>query len=106
MTQTEKTGYFRSLHKGPHILLLPNAWDVASARIFEDAGFSAIGTTSAGVASALGDADGQHIHRDEMLDAVHRIASAVQIPVTADMESGYGDPVETARRGEATGGLG
>jgi 2-methylisocitrate lyase-like PEP mutase family enzyme len=97
MQREEKIETFRALHHGPRILVLPNAWDVASARIFEDAGCAAIGTSSAGVAFALGYADGQHIPRDEMLEVVHRIASAVSVPVTADVESGYGDAVATAR---------
>ncbi|HYL35506.1 MAG TPA: isocitrate lyase/phosphoenolpyruvate mutase family protein [Bryobacteraceae bacterium] len=94
---TEKTSILRKLHAGPKILVLPNAWDVASARIFEAAGFPALGTTSAGVANSLGYADGERISRDEMLDVVRRIARAVSIPVTADVESGYGDPVSTAQ---------
>jgi len=92
-----KTALFRSLHSGPKILVLPNAWDVASARIFETAGFPAIATTSAGVANSLGYADGQRVSRDEMLDVIRRIVRAVSIPVTADVESGYGDAVGTAQ---------
>jgi len=90
--------------------LLPNAWDVASARIFEDAGFPAVGTSSAGVAFALGYPDGQQISRGEMLAVVHRIAEAVHIPVTADVEAGYGgkpeDVAETAREVIAAGAVG
>ncbi|HEX4545604.1 MAG TPA: isocitrate lyase/phosphoenolpyruvate mutase family protein [Candidatus Acidoferrum sp.] len=92
--QAEKAQRFRALHHGPGILALPNAWDVATARILEDAGYPAIATTSAGVAFALGYPDGQRISRDEMLDVVGRIARAVRVPVTADMESGYGTTVE------------
>jgi 2-methylisocitrate lyase-like PEP mutase family enzyme len=87
---------FRAMHRGQRILLLPNAWDVASARIFEEAGFGAIATTSAGIAFALGYPDGQHISRDEMLEAVSRIAAALKVPVTADVEAGYGDRPEDA----------
>jgi len=86
--------------------VLPNAWDAASARIFEDAGCSAIGTTSAGIAFALGYADGQHIPRDEMLEVVERIARAVSLPVTADVESGYGDPLKTAKAVVQAGAVG
>src|SRR6266545_3067462 len=86
--------HFLRLHKGPHILLLPNAWDSASARIFESAGASALGTTSAGIAYALGYPDGQRIPRDEMLAAIRRVAHAVAIPVTADVEAGYGPSPE------------
>ena len=92
-----KTSLFRELHQGPKILVLPNAWDAASARIFETAGFPAIATTSAGVANSLGYADGQRISREEMLDAVRRIVKAVSVPVTADVESGYDDPLATAQ---------
>ena len=106
MTYPEKVEQFRKLHAGPRILLLPNAWDVVSARIFEDAGFPAIGTTSAGVASALGYADGQHIAGEDMLQAVYRIASAVSVPVTADIESGYQDPLRTARQVVEAGAVG
>lgn len=92
-----KAGIFRQLHAGPKILVLPNAWDVASARIFEDAGFPAIATTSAGVANSLGFPDGQHVSREEMLDVIDRIVRAVSVPVTADVESGYGDAAGTAQ---------
>lgn len=93
----QRTAVLRELHRGPRILVLPNAWDVASARIFEKAGFPAIATTSAGIAFSLGYPDGQRISRDEMIAVVKRIANAVAVPVTADVESGYGDPVATAR---------
>lgn len=89
---------FRAMHHGRRILLLPNAWDVASARVFEEAGFGALATTSAGVAFTLGFPDGQRISRDEMLGVVRRIATAVRVPVTADVEAGYGNrPEDTAR---------
>ena len=88
--QAVKADAFRKLHHGPRLLFLPNAWDVASARILEEAGHPAIATTSAGIAYSLGYADGQNISRDEMLAMVARIAKAVRVPVTADLESGYG----------------
>ena len=106
MTQIEKAGRFRALHAGPRILILPNAWDVASARIFEEAGFPAIGTTSAGVAFALGYPDGQRISRGEMLEVVGRIARAVAVPVTADVEAGYDSIGETVRAVVAAGAVG
>src|SRR6202158_3541445 len=84
----------RKLHHGPEVLVLPNAWDCASARIFEEAGFPAIATTSAGVAFSLGYPDGQRIPRDEMLASLGRIARAVHVPVTADIEAGYGPTPE------------
>ena len=87
---------FRAMHRGQRILLLPNAWDVASARVFEEAGFGAIATTSAGIAFTLGYPDGQRISRNEMLQAVSRIAAAIRVPVTADVEAGYGDRPEDA----------
>ena len=102
----QKAERLRQLHFGPRILVLPNAWDVASARIFERAGFPAIATTSAGVAFSLGYPDGDRISRKEMVEAVARIARAVKVPVTADVEAGYGDAVETARAVWAAGGVG
>lgn len=106
MTLDEKASTFRRLHQGPEILILPNAWDVASARMFEVAGFPAIGTTSAGIAASLGYPDGQYVSRDEMLEVVARIARAVKVPVSADIESGYGDPIETARALVEAGAVG
>jgi 2-methylisocitrate lyase-like PEP mutase family enzyme len=88
--QARKAEQLRKLHGGGKILILANAWDVASARIFEDMGFPAIATTSAGIAASLGYPDGQLISRDEMLDVVGRIARSVRVPVTADLEAGYG----------------
>jgi 2-methylisocitrate lyase-like PEP mutase family enzyme len=106
----EKAEILRRLHAGPAVLLLPNAWDVASARIVERAGFLAIATSSAGVANVLGFADGERISRAEMLDMVRRIAAAVAVPVTADMEAGYGPTAdaaaETARGVIAAGAVG
>ena len=71
-------------------LLLPNAWDAASARIFEEAGFAAIGTTSAGIAYSHGFRDGEHVGRDAMVRVIATIVRAVSCPVTADIEAGYG----------------
>jgi 2-methylisocitrate lyase-like PEP mutase family enzyme len=100
--QAELARQFLELHHGPKILVLPNAWDVASARIFEEAGFPAIGTTSAGVANSLGYPDGQKIPREEMLGVVRRIAEAVEVPVTADVEAGFGStPEEVAGTAQA-----
>lgn len=91
--QKTKALRLRELHHGPAMLVLPNAWDVVSACMFEQAGFPAVATTSSGVAAALGYPDGQHIKRDEMIDVVRRVAGAVSCPVTADMESGFGDGI-------------
>jgi 2-methylisocitrate lyase-like PEP mutase family enzyme len=93
-TQVELGTQFLKLHQGPGILVLPNAWDVASARIFEEAGFAAIGTSSAGVAFSNGYPDGQQISRDEMLGVVRHISRAANVPVTADVEAGYGSTPE------------
>jgi 2-methylisocitrate lyase-like PEP mutase family enzyme len=109
-TQTKLARDFLELHRVPKILVLPNAWDVASARIFEDAGFPAIGTSSAGVAFSLGYPDGEKISRAEMLAVVRRIAEAVDVPVTADVEAGFGSTPEevadTAREAIAAGAVG
>jgi 2-methylisocitrate lyase-like PEP mutase family enzyme len=108
--QAELGRRFLDLHHGPKILVLPNAWDAASARIFEDAGFPAIATSSAGVAFSLGYPDGQIISRDEMLGVVRRVARTVEVPVTADLEAGYGtspeDLASTARSAIAAGAVG
>lgn len=82
----------RAAHDAGRPLLLPNAWDAASARSVVAAGFPVVATTSGGVAAALGYPDGERIPADEMFAAVGRIAAAVDIPVTADIESGYGLP--------------
>jgi 2-methylisocitrate lyase-like PEP mutase family enzyme len=109
-SQAAKANRFRDLHRGPRILVLPNAWDVASARILENAGVAAIATTSAGVAFTLGYPDGQRISREEMLEVVARIAAKVKVPVTADVEAGYGNRPEdaalTARAVIETGAVG
>lgn len=108
--QKRKAIAFRQMHRGPKALLLPNVWDVASARIIEQAKFGAIATTSAGIAFSLGYPDGQKISREEMLARVSRIARAVELPVTADVEAGYGntaeDAAQTARRVIEAGGVG
>jgi 2-methylisocitrate lyase-like PEP mutase family enzyme len=105
-SQAEKAEIFRSLHRGPQILVLPNAWDCVSARIVEEAGFPAIATTSAGVANALGYPDGERIPAAEMLAAVARIAGCVRVPVTADLEGGYQAVAATAAGLVASGAIG
>jgi len=96
MTQARKAEIFRQLHYGPDVLLLANVWDCFSARVVELAGYPAIATSSAGVAFALGYADGQRIPMQEMAAAVGRIARLVEVPVTADLEGGYDDIGATA----------
>jgi 2-methylisocitrate lyase-like PEP mutase family enzyme len=81
----------RAMHAGPQPLVLPNVWDPVSARAFADAGFSALATSSGAVAATLGYRDGQ-TPAAEMFAAVRRIARSVSIPVTADVENGYGLP--------------
>jgi len=92
-TKAEK---FRKMHDGPDVLTLTNAWDAASALILEGAGVQAIATTSSGIAGSLGYPDGEYISREEMAEAVSRIVRVVSVPVTADMERGYGLTDEAA----------
>lgn len=89
--QKSKAETFRALHRPGVPLRLLNAWDAGTARLFEAAGSAAIGTTSAGIAFALGRPDGQYMDRSEMISSIGRIATAVEIPVTADIESGFGE---------------
>lgn len=96
--QQKKAEAFRAMHAGGPMLVLANVWDVASARIIEEAGFPALATSSAGVAFAQGFPDGQQIPLERMIAAVAAIASAVEIPVTADVEAGYGSKPEYAAR--------
>jgi 2-methylisocitrate lyase-like PEP mutase family enzyme len=109
-TMRRRAQAFLDLHHGHEPLLLPNAWDVVSARLFQNAGFSAVATTSAGIAWSLGYPDGERIPREEMLAVVARIAHALDVPVTADLEAGYGptpeDVAETVRGATAAGAVG
>jgi 2-methylisocitrate lyase-like PEP mutase family enzyme len=113
MSELDQAGKGRRLHElhcGPEILVLPNAWDAATAKIMEQAGFPALATTSAGIANACGYPDGERMGRERMLEVVARIVSAVGVPVTADLEAGYGprpeDVAETARGAVAAGAVG
>ena len=90
MTQSDRANYLRQLHKN-RPLVLPNAWDAGSARMIEIAGAPAIATTSAGVSWSYGRSDGQKLGRQEMIQAIRYIADAVAVPVTADIEGGYGN---------------
>ena len=97
----------RSLHRPGDPLLLPNAWDVATARAVVAAGFPVVATTSAGVAGALGYEDHQHAPADEMLAAAARIARGVDVPVTVDAEAGYGmEPAELVAALRSAGAAG
>jgi len=93
VSDTDKARALLALHAGPGFVL-PNAWDAGSARILEQVGFPAIATTSAGIAWSCGVPDGGTLDRDTMLEHVGRIVSAVSVPVTADLESGYGDTAD------------
>jgi 2-methylisocitrate lyase-like PEP mutase family enzyme len=86
---TDRAAALLALHTGPGFVL-PNAWDAGSARVLEQVGFPAIATTSAGIAWSCGVPDGGALDRDTMLDHVGRIVAAVSVPVTADLEAGYG----------------
>ncbi|MFJ1704635.1 isocitrate lyase/phosphoenolpyruvate mutase family protein [Kitasatospora sp. NPDC088346] len=90
----ERALRLRALHVPGDPLVLPNAWDVAGARLVEDAGAAAVATTSAGVSWSLGCADGELLGRERALGAVARIAAAVRVSVTADVEGGYADTTE------------
>jgi 2-methylisocitrate lyase-like PEP mutase family enzyme len=85
--------HFRSLHGGPEILLMPNAWDVGSARILQHLGFRALATTSSGSAAAQGRLDGE-LGREAALAHVGELAAAVQVPVSADLENCFADEPE------------
>jgi 2-methylisocitrate lyase-like PEP mutase family enzyme len=90
---------FREAHRSPPLLLLPNAWDAMSARQFEAAGFGAVATTSGGVAWSLGFPDGESAPWPEVVAATERIVRAVRVPVTADIEAGYGEtPDQVGKR--------
>jgi 2-methylisocitrate lyase-like PEP mutase family enzyme len=110
MNQRDQVAVFRQLHTN-RPLVLPNAWDAASARVIEQAGAQAIATTSAGVAWTYGRGDGQKLRRDEMIAVISRIVQTVAVPVTADIEGGYGsgsvdDVTETVRAVIAAGAVG
>src|SRR5260370_34724252 len=89
-SQKEKAEAFRACHHGKRILMLPNGWGVPSARVFEDAGFPAVATSSAGMLVSLGYPDGEVVGRDEFVSAVERIARVLSVPVSADIVAGFG----------------
>src|SRR4029077_13681264 len=97
----------RSLHRPGAPLLLPNAWDAATARAVVAAGFPVVATTSGGVAATLGLEDHEGAPGDEMLAAAARIARSVEVPVTVDAEAGYGmEPAELVAALRSTGAAG
>jgi 2-methylisocitrate lyase-like PEP mutase family enzyme len=96
LEEKKKADALHALHSATKPLLLPNVWDTASARIVEEAGFPAIATSSAGMAFAHGFADGEKIPAERMIAAIAEITGAVKVPVTADVEAGYGKTAESA----------
>lgn len=88
--QKDKAQDFRGLHHEKRILILPNAWDVPSARVFENEGFPAVATSSAGLIVSLGYPDGEVIDRDEFVSAVRRIGRVLSIPLSVDIVAGFG----------------
>jgi 2-methylisocitrate lyase-like PEP mutase family enzyme len=110
LNQKEKAEFFQKLHRSGRVLILPNAWDVPSARVFENAGFPAVATTSAGLAVSLGYPDGEKISRKDMLATVRRITKTLTIPLSADIESGFGsstsEMLETVKGVIDAGGIG
>ncbi len=107
VAQAEAAEEFRALHHAPEVLVLPNPWDVATARIVEAAGFPAVATSSAAVAGSLGHPDDDTMDPDVAFAAVRRIADAVAVPVTADLEGGYQlGPDELVERLLAAGAIG
>ena len=94
LTQKEKADRFRALHEAPGVFVIPNPWDIGSARILAGLGFQALATTSAAAAAALGKKDGG-LSRAEALASARSIADATDLPVSADLEKGFGDAPET-----------
>src|SRR5260370_41787776 len=82
---------FRSLHQGPALLVLPNAWDAGTARLIESVGAKAIATTSAGLAWSRGYPDGNELPIDQLIAATRDIARVIRVPLTIDIEAGYSD---------------
>ncbi len=93
VTQTEKAARFRALHEGPGAFIIPNPWDVGSARLLAGLGFQALATSSAAAAAALGRRDGG-LSREEALAHSRAIVDATDLPVSADLEKGFGDAPE------------
>ncbi|MEK6440807.1 isocitrate lyase/PEP mutase family protein [Pseudonocardia sp. T1-2H] len=106
MTLSSKAAELLRLHTDPELLVVVNVWDVITATVVADQGSKALATASHSIAASLGYPDGENIPRDEMIAAVGRIAGAVDIPVSADLEAGYGDAGETIRRAIGVGVVG
>lgn len=90
-TQSQLADKFQNMHKENRIIVLPNAWDAGSAVIFEKEGFSAIATTSAGISYSLGYPDGEIITFEDVLDTTKKIQKRISIPLSVDVERGYGN---------------
>src|SRR2546428_288148 len=105
-TQEEKGSTFRALHERDHAFIIPNPWDIGSARLLARLGFEALATTSAGYAFAIGQRDNT-VGRDKMMAHVAEIVAATDLPVSADLENAFGDDpetvAETIRRAAAAG---
>src|SRR5947209_4726741 len=97
VTQNEKATRFRALHDGPGAFVIPNPWDVGSARILAGLGFKALATSSAATASVFGRKDGE-LTRDEALAHARMIVEATDLPVSADLENGFGDAPEVVAK--------
>jgi 2-methylisocitrate lyase-like PEP mutase family enzyme len=111
VNQNEKAKKFRKLHEGPGAFLIPNPWDAGSARMLTALGFEALATSSAGLAFSLGRRDGEGlVTREEALAHIREIVGASDLPVSADLENGFGDApeeaAETIRLGAAAGLVG
>jgi 2-methylisocitrate lyase-like PEP mutase family enzyme len=94
MTQSERAARFRRLHEGPGAFVIPNPWDAGTARALAALGFEALATTSSGFSHTLGRPDGQ-VNRDEALAGARAIVEATPLPVSADLENGFGDDADT-----------
>lgn len=107
MSPADKAERLRELHHDPALLKLVNVWDVVGARVVADVpGTTALATASHSIAASYGFPDGEHIPPELMIEAVGRIAAATELPVTADLEAGYGAPGETIRKAIAVGVVG
>jgi 2-methylisocitrate lyase-like PEP mutase family enzyme len=94
-TQAEKGKRFRALHQRDQAFIIPNPWDVGSARLLAHLGFEALATTSMGYAFSAGKRDNT-VEREQIIEHIHGLASATDLPVSADLENGFGDAPETA----------
>lgn len=110
VTQKEKAEMFLKFHQDHEILVLLNSWDIGSSKLIEACGYKAVATTSMGIAASMGYPDGQVIQLSEMLEKITGIVHGVQVPVTVDVEAGYGNTIDeiiaSVKRFLATGIVG